>query len=507
MDDARHAPAAPSPEHAHPSPPYGDAPYGGEPYPASSAYGVDDPLGETPLPGPPAGSAGAAPAQRRRRPGSEYSSLDEVLTYARQEEPPRRPRRGLRGGRPGSGAHPAAAADPGATRPMGARRPAAPDPGQPVPGGPARPAPAGPGVGRRFGDATVWLRRRSADGFAALRGVGRSSAAAARAAGARAGRVARGSGPTRRLGPRPGGFGGAAGLSALPLAVGMFTVLPVPPALAHAAGAHGTAASAAGPAAVPGQGGAGGQGGVDRAAAAGALRWLPVLGALLGLVGWAVALLFWRGHGHGIVLLAAVAWVVTLALLTRGLHLDGLADLADGLGSRRPAPEALEIMRRSDIGAFGVAAVGGVLLLQIGAIVAVLAAGSRAQALVTLLVVAVVGRVAALDAARPSVPSARPDGFGGLVAGTATPVARAVAVAVPLVLGYVLLGLTATSFLAALWLPAAALAGLAAGRLLTWHAVRRLGGVTGDVFGALIEVATTVTLLVLAVIITWDGLY
>ena len=59
--------------------------------------------------------------------------------------------------------------------------------------------------------------------------------------------------------------------------------------------------------------------------------------------------------------------VVALALLSRGLHLDGLADLADGLGSRRPAAGAHEVMARSDIGPFGVAAVVLALLLQVAA--------------------------------------------------------------------------------------------------------------------------------------------
>jgi cobalamin synthase len=60
---------------------------------------------------------------------------------------------------------------------------------------------------------------------------------------------------------------------------------------------------------------------------------------------------------------APVVVVAAGALLTRGLHLDGLADLADGLGSGRPAGDALSIMKRSDIGPFGV--VGVVLALYL----------------------------------------------------------------------------------------------------------------------------------------------
>ncbi|ONH33256.1 hypothetical protein BL253_02245 [Pseudofrankia asymbiotica] len=265
------------------------------------------------------------------------------------------------------------------------------------------------------------------------------------------------------------------------MAVGMFTVLPLP------------ASRSAGDATEPGLGGW-------------ALRWLPLLGALLGFLAWALSLVFWRGHGGGAAFLGAVVWVGVLALLTRGLHLDGLADVADGLGSRRPAAEALVIMRQSDIGPFGVAAAVGAVLLQVAAVSTLLGGASRAQGLVLLVVAVVAGRLAALDAARPTVPPARPGGFGAVVAGTASATSTVVAVAVTLVLGWLLLALTATSLVAALWLPFAVLVGLAAGRLVTWHVVRRLDGITGDVFGAVIEITTTVTLLALTAVVVWGGL-
>ena len=91
--------------------------------------------------------------------------------------------------------------------------------------------------------------------------------------------------------------------------------------------------------------------------AAQAVRWLPAVGALLA-VPVAGVLLAVQAGGHSTPrrLLAATLAIGVLALLTGGLHLDGLADTADGLGSRRPRDEALAIMRRSDIGPFGVAA-------------------------------------------------------------------------------------------------------------------------------------------------------
>src|ERR1700690_1313642 len=85
----------------------------------------------------------------------------------------------------------------------------------------------------------------------------------------------------------------------------------------------------------------------------GALLWLPVVGAFIGAAAAlpASAIREWAPRAN---LLGAVLAVALLALLTRCLHLDGLADTADGLGSGAPATRALEIMRQSDIGPFGV---------------------------------------------------------------------------------------------------------------------------------------------------------
>ena len=91
--------------------------------------------------------------------------------------------------------------------------------------------------------------------------------------------------------------------------------------------------------------------------AAAAVLWLPAVGLLLGGLAAGVMLGVAAGGDSGPRrLLGAVLAVALLALLTGGLHLDGLADTVDGLGSRRPAQQALEIMRRSDVGPMGVAA-------------------------------------------------------------------------------------------------------------------------------------------------------
>lgn len=234
---------------------------------------------------------------------------------------------------------------------------------------------------------------------------------------------------------------------------------------------------------------------VRRETAARAILWLPVVGVLAAAVaGAALLAVESTGHSAARLLLAATLAVIVLALLTGGLHLDGLADTADGLGSRRPGAEALAIMRRPDVGPMGVAALTLILLVQVTALAAVRPGWPAAAAVV---LAAATSRVAAVTAAGTTVRSARPDGFGALVAATTSRRARTGAIVVLLAAAGAGAGAAGGPGQAARWL-AAALAGLLAAWLLRRIATRRLGGMTGDVFGALIEVSTAAVLLVLA---------
>ena len=113
-------------------------------------------------------------------------------------------------------------------------------------------------------------------------------------------------------------------------------------------------------------------------------------------------------------MLAAVA-VTVLVLGTRAMHLDGLADTADGLSAGYDRERALEVMRRSDIGPSGVAAVTLALLLDVAALTTLLATW-RGAALAGVAVLRA-AQLLAWACAR-GVPSARPDGLGATVAGT-----------------------------------------------------------------------------------------
>jgi adenosylcobinamide-GDP ribazoletransferase len=229
-----------------------------------------------------------------------------------------------------------------------------------------------------------------------------------------------------------------------------------------------------------------------RATVAAAMAWAPAVGLLLGSVAAAVLVTADRLFGAGPLTAAGLA-VASLALLTRGLHLDGLADLADGLGSGQPAATALDIMRRSDIGPFGIVTLVLTLVIQVGALAHAEAAGDgRGPA--ALVAAAVTGRLALTWACRRGVAAARREGLGALVAGTVRP---ALAVGITLAVLAAAVSALRTGF-TGVTLPLAVVAGLAAAFVLQRHAVRRLGGITGDVLGALIETAATVTLVVAA---------
>ena len=236
--------------------------------------------------------------------------------------------------------------------------------------------------------------------------------------------------------------------------------------------------------------------------AARAVLWMPVVGLLLGLAGAGVMVgVDAGGSGGPRRLLGAALAVGLIALVTGGLHLDGLADTADGLGSRRPAADALAIMRRSDVGPMGVAALVLVLLIQVAALASVPRVSLGAAALV---LAQVTGRVAVVVAT--GSPAARPGGFGALVAGQTTERARTLIVAIfgcaiaaaGLAAGAT--GLTSSGAgLAASGL-AAVISGLLAGTALQQVAKRRLGGMTGDVFGAIVEASAATAMVAFALI-------
>lgn len=215
--------------------------------------------------------------------------------------------------------------------------------------------------------------------------------------------------------------------------------------------------------------------------------FVPVAGAVVGAIVTGIA---WASAAAGLpwVLIGALA-IAGAALVTRGMHVDGFADCVDGLGSYGPPDRAREIMRQGSVGPFGAAALALVVLIDAAAI------GDLADRAQWIAIGVAIGaaRVAAVIGCRRGWCAANPDGFGALTAGTQGGAAQAFWMFV--------------AAIAAIWAvpdvpwqgPLAVVAAMLAAALAMRHCVRRFGGVSGDVLGFGIELATAVALVGLCV--------
>ena len=210
-----------------------------------------------------------------------------------------------------------------------------------------------------------------------------------------------------------------------------------------------------------------------------ALRWFPLVGAVIGAM---VGGVWWASGEAFPALVAGGLAVVTDLALTGALHVDGLADAADGLLPHADRARRLEIMRAPDVGAFGIAAVGGALLLQFAVF--------ASEPPDVLLVIGLWSAARTVVAVAPAwVPYAREQGVASAMLDA--PVAR-----------WPFLALVPATALAVLGVGAVGAAAIAATVLVAVGVIglsrARVGGFTGDVLGAAIVLGATAGLVVSA---------
>ena len=217
------------------------------------------------------------------------------------------------------------------------------------------------------------------------------------------------------------------------------------------------------------------------------LGYFPLVGLLLGLI--------LAGLSEALELALPLAivnglLVVALLLLTGAIHLDGLIDTCDGLVGSKTPQERWEVMRDSQAGSFGVAGAFCLLLLKY------LSLGGLPEPsrIVTLMLMPALGRWAGVCCVF-AFPYARPQGLGKAFKEQATwpRVALATALALALSLGF--LGLKGLALMSGVGLIALALAAFLR---------RRFAGLTGDTYGAIIEVCELAALLLAIVIPAWS---
>jgi adenosylcobinamide-GDP ribazoletransferase len=209
--------------------------------------------------------------------------------------------------------------------------------------------------------------------------------------------------------------------------------------------------------------------------------WFPAVGLFLGALLWAFDRLALHALPEASV---DVLLVVALAALSGALHLDGLADAADGLFGGQDRESRLAIMRDVHRGTYAIVAVAGVLALKWAGLIG-LPADVRVEAIV---LTPCLGRYGTL-VATATFPYAREDGVGAGFREHAFPGALVFGTLVTLVASVLLLG--AGGLLVAAFVVGCALA-------IGFACTRAVGGMTGDLYGATVEVTEAFALLFIA---------
>lgn len=204
-----------------------------------------------------------------------------------------------------------------------------------------------------------------------------------------------------------------------------------------------------------------------------AMRLFPVVGAIIGLIAGVV-----YGLAHLLLPAFAAAGLAVAAsvAVTGGLHEDGLADCADGFGGGSDRDGKLAIMKDSRIGAFGVLALGLTLMLRAAALAGI---GRPALVIGALMAVHALAR-AAIPAVMCTLAAVSRNGLA-VAAGQPSAATAGMAATIALAIAAVVLPAAVAT--------AAVLAVAAAAVAVGWTAWRQIGGYTGDVLGAVEQLA------------------
>ena len=241
----------------------------------------------------------------------------------------------------------------------------------------------------------------------------------------------------------------------------------------------------------------------DRTTGRRAMLAMPLVGLFHGLVAGCVFTLTWLlqvNFGHTLDLWVVAFGIVSLGeFSTRLMHIDGLSDVADALGSYAPPPKARGILADTNAGPMGVAAIVFSVAAQIIGVHAIMqGAGSTTlsdvghfpasdfpvSTVIGLILVPTVARISALILCTEGYRPANPTGFGALVVGTVPKLGAAAwvtAAAIAAFVGGGILWTLLTLAVIALTIPWAL------------HCSRRFDGLAGDCLGATIEIATAAT--------------
>ena len=213
-----------------------------------------------------------------------------------------------------------------------------------------------------------------------------------------------------------------------------------------------------------------------------AVRWFPLIGAVLGVAALLAVRMLHDALGLTPLLSAALV-VAAGAWITGAIHLDGLADFTDGIAGGTSPEDARRIMREPAVGACGAAAVALLVVTKVAAVAALI---ERPDALAFIVAAPALSRCGAVGLGFGLPYAAVHGGLGRVMTDHRTWSTPAVAAVVTVIVAVGML--QARALLAG---TLAVIATAAIGRL-AW---RRVGGVTGDVFGAVIEVTETLVLI------------